>query len=251
MAIARRPFQGVGNIIRFNRQFYLTALLVLAALIAFKNFFPKDFQFWLVILVVIAAATISISLVVSFYIYDLSGLYRLNWVENANHQKILTINAGFDETSGIIQEKFPEVELTICDFYDRAKHTEVSIKRARKANPPHSGTIAVKTEKLPFARHTFSKTLAILSAHEIREEQERVRFFRELKRVTEPESQILVTEHLRDWPNFLAYTIGFFHFHSRKTWLQTFQQAGLSLKEERKHTPFISTFILCCNGNTF
>ncbi len=37
-------------------------------------------------------------------------------------------------------------------------------------------------------------------------------FFNELNRVLKPNGQIVVTEHLRDLNNFLAYNIGFFHF---------------------------------------
>ncbi len=60
--------------------------------------------------------------------------------------------------------------------------------------------------------------------------------------------KIIVTEHLQDRANFLAYNIGFFHFHSRTTWLNTFQSAGLNVADEIKVTPFITTFILDKNG---
>src|SRR5690606_25188876 len=99
--------------------------------------------------------------------------------------------------------------------------------------------------------NTFDKSIAIFSAHEIRNEKERVQFFKELNRTTKPTGQVLVTEHLRDWKNFLVYTIGFLHFYSRKTWLRTFEQADLTVKQEIKTTPFITTFILEKNGNTF
>jgi hypothetical protein len=59
-----------------------------------------------------------------------------------------------------------------------------------------------------------------------------------------------VTEHLRDPANFLAYTIGFLHFHSRRTWLDTFQSAGLRVEREVKTTPFVTTFFLAKDGNS-
>jgi hypothetical protein len=65
-----------------------------------------------------------------------------------------------------------------------------------------------------------------------------------MKRVLKLNGKIIVTEHLRDFPNFLAYTIGFFHFHSKKTWKKTFQEADLKVSEEIKITPFLTTFIL-------
>jgi hypothetical protein len=56
--------------------------------------------------------------------------------------------------------------------------------------------------------------------------------------------KIIVMEHLRDLPNFLAYTIGFFHFHSRAAWIKSFELAELKLEWEEKQTSFISLFIL-------
>lgn len=250
MALNRRPFQGVLNILYFNWHFYVVAGLVVVASLFFKQYLPEPIQplaFWGALL---AGLTLTISLVVSFYIYDLSGLYQLSWLPDVDNKRILNINAGFDETSALIRQKFPTTDLSICDFYNPDTHTEISVKRARLAYPPPADTIQVTTDKLPFPDHAFDYALAILSAHEIRDEQERIRFFKELNRVTKPTGQIFVTEHLRDLNNFMAYTIGFFHFHAKANWLRTFEQAKLTLQQEIKNTPFISTFILNKNGDT-
>lgn len=250
MELTRKPFQGVFNIIRFNWHFYLVASLVLIILISFRFLLPQQLRpiaFWLSIL---AIFSISISLLISFYVYDLSDLYKLNWLPNSNNKYVLNINAGFDETSEIIKVKFPLTELSICDFYNPKKHTEISIKKARKAYPPIVNTVRVTTDNLPFKNNTFDYALAILSAHEIRDEKERIRFFTELNRVTKPTGQIFVTEHLRNFNNFMAYAIGFFHFHSKTNWLNTFRQSNLNVENEIKTTPFITTFILKKNGDT-
>jgi hypothetical protein len=55
---------------------------------------------------------------------------------------------------------------------------------------------------------------------------------------------VVVTEHLRDPANFLAYTVGFLHFHSRQAWLDTFRAAGLRVEREVSITPFITSFFL-------
>ncbi len=251
MELKRKPFQGVLNIIRFNRHFYVMAMVVFIILILFKNSFPQQLQNIVMIGTALSMLTIIISLLISFYVYDLSDIYQLKWLVNADNKRILNLNAGFDETSEIIQSKFPDADLTICDFYDPVRHTELSIKRARLSYPPNPKTVSVKTNKLPFPDSIFDKSLAILSAHEIRNENERIQFFKELNRITKLSGEILVTEHLRDLNNFLAYTFGFLHFHSRKSWMKTFNQANLSIKQEIKTTPFITTFILGKNGDTF
>lgn len=197
--------------------------------------------------------TTLISLLASFYVYDLSGLYDFKWIATLNipkNPKIVNINAGFDETSELLKRKLINAELTVLDFYDPMKHTEVSIKRARKAYPPYANTQQVKTNNLPLADKSIDMVFAILSAHEIRNKAERDSFFKELNRITKVNGQIIIMEHLRDISNFLAYNIGFFHFYSKKSWLATFSAASLELKKEIKTTPLITTFILEKNGIT-
>ncbi|OYQ48474.1 methyltransferase [Flavobacterium cyanobacteriorum] len=249
MEVTRKPLQGVTNIARFNWHFYLIAFIAFTLAFLFQSSIPGQFRIYVFSASVVALLTMIISLLVSYYVYDFSNLYSLSWLPNSEFKKVLNINAGFDETSQFIKGKFPKCELTICDFYDKEKHTEVSIKRARSAYPPLIGTIEVSTNKLPFKDNEFEYCLAILSAHEIRDKSERVQFFNELKRVTKPNGQIFVTEHLRDFNNFLAYTIGSFHFYSKSTWKETFKLANLSVEREIKTTPFITTFILNDNGN--
>jgi ubiquinone/menaquinone biosynthesis C-methylase UbiE len=250
MEIKRKPLQGVTNIVRFNWHFYLIAGIVLGSLIVFKSVLPSPVQTPIVWFSILTLFAIIVSLVISFLVYDISDLYQIKWLENVGQKKVLNINAGFDETSAVIQNKFPKCDLVVCDFYDPKKHTEVSIKRARKAYPPFQNTIQTTTNELPFPDKSFDCSVAILSAHEIRDEQERILFFKEIHRVTNDSGEIFVTEHLRDWKNFMAYTIGFLHFHSRSSWLNTFEQANLVVKREVKTTPFITTFILEKNGNT-
>lgn len=250
MEIKRKTFQGVLNIIYFNWHFYLFALLVLLSLFFIRSYLPEYVKCVLDLISIISILMVSSSLFVSFYVYDLSDLYKINWLPDSNNKKILNINAGFDETSIIIRDKFPSVELTICDFYNEEVHTEISIKRARKAYPEHSGTVHVSTDKIPFVDGSFDFVLAILSAHEIRDKNERQDFFKELNRVTTSGGKIFVTEHLRDINNFIAYNIGFFHFHPKSDWMEIFQNADLVVLEEIKTTPFITTFILEKNGNT-
>jgi ubiquinone/menaquinone biosynthesis C-methylase UbiE len=190
---------------------------------------------------------------VSYYIYDLSELYTLNWLGNLiNLQQgnIVNINAGFDETSILLKNKYADSKLTVFDFYDPFKHTEVSIKRARKAYPSYRGTIQVKTSALPLEDKTVDTIFIMFAAHEIRDENERVKFFSELKRILKPTGQIVVAEHLRDSINFLAYNIGFFHFYSKAIWHSTFKTSQFHIQKEIKLTPFISAFILKTDGDT-
>lgn len=125
------------------------------------------------------------------------------------------------------------------DFYDPNQHTEVSIERARRAYRPLPDTISIISNKIPLPSNSVDKIFLLLATHEIRNQEERETFFKECKRILRAQGSIIVLEHLRDFPNFLVYTIGFFHFHSHRTWLNTFRTAGLILRAEKKVTPFL------------
>jgi len=241
MDTLRKPFQGVWNIIRFNWHFYIIAslLMIVIYILSFYFTFPFSYLNFLFLIPIL------ISLIVSYYIYDYSNFYSFDWLEGDEKAiKILNIHAGFDETSSIIQKKYKNAELLVFDFYNPLNHTELSIKRARKAYPVYPNTKTTTTTQLELSDLFADKILLILAAHEIRNEEERISFFNELNRVLKPNGQIVVTEHLRDLNNFLAYNIGFFHFLPEANWKNTFEKASLKIIQRKQINPFITTFIL-------
>ncbi len=139
----RKPFQGITNIIRFNWHFYALSLSLILLSIFMSNYATGQLTNCLYIICFLITLPVLISLLVSFYVYDLSGLYNFNWINQLKSDErsmIININAGFDETSNLLKDKFISSELKVLDFYDPSKHTEVSIKRARKAYPPFPNT---------------------------------------------------------------------------------------------------------------
>jgi len=250
----RKSYEGVWNIIRFNYHFYLLAILALFAIWVGYVFLSSDYSIFTIFIFVSILITTLNSLLVSFYIYDISDLYKLNWLskiaknkidkELTLNQKIINIHAGFDETSYLLKQKLPTATLSVFDFYDAEKHTEISIKRARKAYPPYPNTQPIQANNLPLSDKSIDTIFLFLAAHEIRNSEERTIFFEELKRVCKDNGQIIVIEHLRDIPNFLAYTIGFLHFISLSSWFKNFQEADLFLRQKFCVTPFITVFVL-------
>jgi SAM-dependent methyltransferase len=250
-AINRRPFQGVTNIIRFNWHYYVLAILFIAALLISGFFLPVFFGTAAMIISVTIILSILLSLAVSFYIYDLSDLYSLNWLNVLNihdNNKLANISAGFDETSALLNAKFPNATLQAFDFYNPANHTEISIERARKAYPAFPGTQKTSTGNSGFKAHSFDYIFLILAAHEIRNREERITFFKQLKEALRPDGKVIVTEHQRDAANFIAYNIGCFHFFSWGEWKWTFAGSGFTIESQFKVTPFITTYILTPDG---
>lgn len=249
----RTPFQGIYNIIRFNWHFYALSLALLGILLMSGSFLGSGFLSLSVLASVLILLPLLSSLIISYYIYDHSGLYALNWlspIRLAPDARMINIHAGFDETSGLLQQRFPKAALSVLDFYDPLKHTEASIRRARKAYPPFPGTQVITTSQLPFADNSADVIFLIFAAHEIRNEQERLVFFNELRRILKSDGKIVITEHLRDFPNFMAYTIGFFHFQPRAAWQRAFKGSGLHIESTFRLTPFIHTFILQKHGTS-
>ena len=120
MEIKRRNFQGVLNILSFNRHFYVMGLSVLALIIASYIVFNwSDILFWIIIASFIYG--LIMPLIVSAYVYDFSGYYNFDWLKkyflnDSEPKYLLNINAGFDETSFIIQNHFPKANLKVFDF---------------------------------------------------------------------------------------------------------------------------------------
>ena len=110
MEIKRRKFQGVLNILSFNRHFYVFGLAALAAGIISHSYFGwNETVFWIILIAFLFG--LIMPLIVSAYVYDFSGFYDFTWLgkvidKNEDPPLIVNINAGFDETSFIIKSKF-------------------------------------------------------------------------------------------------------------------------------------------------
>ncbi|QNL47879.1 methyltransferase domain-containing protein [Olivibacter sp. SDN3] len=242
----RSPFQGVKNIICFNWHFFLIATLWLIGLLYLSYYFPIG-KTLIYLMVCCTCLSLLTTLIVSHYIYDRSALYKLSWLDGVSINgsgKLANIHAGCDESSALLSFKFTEASIDIFDFYDPQKHTEVSIRRARRSMPSLPGTKTTGTSHLPVADNSYDGIFLILAAHEIRKDSERIIFFGELRRALKPGGKIIVVEHLRNLANFLAYTIGCFHFLPASVWNRTFDGSSLQCTGLLRITPFVNAFIL-------
>ena len=245
---ARRPFEGVTQIVRYNWPFYVIAATLLGAggvLIGTLDLPQPAVAIFAVFMVPTVFWVLS-SIAVSFYVYDLSLLYRWEWLREVVQNPPRTwvgFHAGLDETSDAIRRLFPASEGRALDMYDPAKMTERSIERARSSIPAAGTRASVDFGALPFPDSTCDAVFLILAAHELRDPQDRVRFFRELRRILHPGGRLILVEHLRDAWNFAAYGPGIRHFFSRAEWLRVAKEGGLLKESERSLTPFVRCFV--------
>lgn len=246
MEVKRRKLQGVLNILSFNRHFYLFGCLALALVVGSHAAY-KWSDGWYAIVLLAFVYGLAMPLLVSAYVYDFSGFYRFEWLKNsaishANGNLHVNINAGFDETSFTLQQLFPKADLRVFDFYNAQQHTEPAIVRARKVSMVFPNTQAISSGNIPLDDHSVDVIFLLSAVHEMRQQTEKVQFLRECRRVCKPNGQVIMVEHLRDFPNFVAFTIGFTHFFSKKVWKKAFDDAGFTKFHETKFTPFMSIF---------
>ncbi len=245
--VERKKYQGVLNILSFNRHFYWIGLSSIVILMALKLAFSLITSLFLLGLSAILYG-LTAPLIVSAYVYDFSGYYNFPWIDEhfnkSNTIKIANIHAGFDETSLVIEEKLPNALLQVYDFYDAQKHTESAIVRARKISQHHPSTELIKTNSIPNLDNHFDAVFLLSAAHEIRNNQEKIQFLKECKRVCKKDGQVFIVEHLRNLPNFIAFTVGFMHFFSNNTWMTCFKDAGFNGVTSFNFTPFLKIYQL-------
>ena len=144
MVQQRRKFQGVLNILSFNRHYYVFGIAVLILLCASRWVLHwPPVLFWIIVGAFLYGLVMP--LIISAYVYDFSGYYDLHWMKGLIDTRqsaalIVNITAGFDETSYLIKESFPDADLLALDFYNRERHTEPAIRRARKVSPGYPDT---------------------------------------------------------------------------------------------------------------
>ncbi|MGV3636381.1 MAG: hypothetical protein ACO1NQ_01915 [Flavobacteriales bacterium] len=234
------------NVVRFNWPKYIFGLCVVAASFLCAILFPSlgSVAYAIGLLALVA---VLVPLVATHFIYDRSNLYGMPWLYlmgPAEPRHVLNLNAGFDESSVILRTRYPRSVLTVVDLFDATLCTEPSIARARRAYPPYPGTLALEDNELRSPQRSVDLAVAFLSLHEIRTHEDRVEILKYIGRALSDEGRLVVTEHVRDLANILAFSIGVMHFHSERSWAKAFQDADLRVVHSHRTAGFITTYIL-------
>ncbi len=245
----RGPWQGMINILRFNRNLYLAAAVVfLAALAGLVRFDPPLLKLACAAALAGSGYFLFISLGVAHLIYDRSDLYRFHWLDRALGDAVIDsavfCHSGLDEVSEDLKRKLQPTAWQTLDHFDVIQMTEPSIQRARQLYPPVPGTIAAAFDRWPVESGCADVVFGLLAIHEFRTESERTAWFREARRCLKPGGRVVLTEHLRDPSNFIAFGPGFLHFHSAASWRRCWEAAAFRAVDEFPVTPWIRFFIL-------
>jgi SAM-dependent methyltransferase len=238
----RDPYQGVLQIVRFNWPKYLVATACIGAAEGVRPLLAPPLSILLLVITGHVLFWTVSSLLISHYVYDRSRLYELSWLPRArtrSPRRWLSIHCGFDEMSPLLAAEFPDAYGEVVDIFDPRAMTENSIRQARRAQPGTVHSTPARFYALPYSARAFHTVFCIFAAHELRRHADRVRLFTEIARILAPYGAFILVEHLRDWPNFLAFGPGFLHFHSWRAWQRAARDAGLILRAEFPFTPFV------------
>lgn len=243
----RSPYQGVVQILLFNRRFYLWTTVAVCAAIGLVPVLPRPGQVALLMGVAPAVFWLFSSLAVSHYIYDRFPLYDLNWIARmllAEPRRWINIHCGLDETSQLLAACFPGASGEVIDIFNARLMTEGSILEARRLRPGAIAPMRARHDSVGFASDSFDAAFLIFAAHELREFDDRVKLLREVGRVLTPGGSLILVEHSRDGWNFLAFGPGFMHFFAPRAWRKAALEAGLTAHAESSLTPFVRVYDL-------
>lgn len=241
-------YRGLLQILSYNRRLYFLAgvVILIISLVLFSSQGSPVIRTLLTIGLSFGVYFFVISLLVSHWVYDRSGIYQLEWLDAGLKKSPaywVNIHAGLDETSDGLTRRYPDSTSHVFDIFDSSEMTEPSIKLARDQVGTGVPSIPADFNNLPLADSSQDGVFIICAAHEIRRRRSREQFFKELRRVLKANGSVILVEHLRDTWNFLAFGPGAFHFFGRREWLDLAEEGGLSLRHEWKLTPFVRGFL--------
>ena len=237
---------GALRIFQYNWPVYAGTWLVALASLASLHCFSGA-QAWLLGSGALLALLWSlVSLLVSLYVYDRSPLVAGRWVPGLLGPGVhhwAAVDAGLD-AEVLLHGVLPGRCLGRLDIFDPAVMTSPAIARARARTPREQPALACPPTALTLADASCDAIVVAFTAHEIRDRDARERFFGELRRALLPGGKALIVEHLRDWPNFLAFGPGYLHFVARSEWLRLAAGAGLRVAAETRVTPWVMALTL-------
>jgi SAM-dependent methyltransferase len=243
------PFHGVTQIVRFNWPFYaIGAPAALAAVLTIPRLSASaGAELLMYSAVALGWLWLVGSLAVSWLVYDRSILMAGHWIPRElgfPPTRWIHIHAGLDSMTRALRKVLGGAPGRVFDMFDAASMTEPSIRRARANAASSAPSEPVDYRSLPVDTESVDLVVLPLSAHELRTHAARRALFEEVRRGLTAGGRVVVAEHLRDWPNFIAFGPGAFHFHSRRAWKRCFTDAGLAIHREFSITPFVHVFIL-------
>lgn len=247
---AGNDFDGMLRVVRFNWPLYVAAALVALALLllAAQPAFAGVQAVFLLCSILVLLQTL-LSLLASHWVYDRSALrdwrFLLELLDEQDSLCIVNVHSGYDETSGALRQLFAKADIATVDLYPALGRREPSIVRARKLYPPVAKSICETISDWPLSDSSVDFILIAFAAHEVRDLEQRELLFQQARRVLKPSGRIVLVEHVRDFPNFVAFSLGFMHFLPLAEWIRCASKSNLKIAKQYRITPLVAVLELC------
>ncbi len=245
-----KDFDGMLRVVRFNWPLYVTSTLVVFVLLllAVQPIFSSGVQVALFLSSILVLLQTLLSLLASHWVYDRSALRDWRFLlELLNEQPLCIVNvhSGYDETSGALRQLFGKADIATVDLFPALGRREPSIVRARKLYPPVANSICETISDWPLTDSSVDFILIAFAAHEVRDSKQRELLFQESRRVLKPSGRIVLVEHVRDFSNFVAFSLGFMHFLPLAEWIRCASSSNLKIAKQYRITPLVAVLELC------
>lgn len=244
-------FDGMLRVVRFNWPLYVVSVLVTLALLllAAQPIFAGGMRAGLLLASILVLLQTLLSLLASHWVYDRSALsdwrFLLELVDQQDSLCIVNVHSGYDETSGALRQLFGKADIATVDLFPALGRREPSIVRARKLYPPAVKSICETISDWPLTDSSVDFILIAFAAHEVRDSKQRALLFQEARRVLQPSGRIVLVEHVRDFSNFVAFSVGFMHFLPLAEWTSCASKSNLKIAKQYRITPLVAVLELC------
>ncbi|WP_028123747.1 hypothetical protein [Epilithonimonas tenax] len=152
-------------VILFNYKKILLGILVSVLFLVIS--YQANFFFSILLKTLSAFILINIlaSIFASYILYDKSDLYTLNNLRGIldfeKIENVVLIHASFDPLSKRLEDKHPNLKLTVCDIFENRHEHESGIKISKKVFPPNPKETKIIPSQLPFEDKSQDIILAI------------------------------------------------------------------------------------------
>ena len=237
--LRKSQYSGTISTLLYNWPIFGGALLFGVIALATSTFVVSPWNWIFLIAGISTLGLVFNILMASFIVYDWG--YRREYDRLAELGNLSKTNVLIDITCGKLRgtrgllSHLQQGHYFVIDIYDAKKMTDPALRRAREMEPPLESERRIyhrqgKSDTLPIPHNWADAIYCSFSLHELQDKADQRAIFAEFARILKPDGKLLIAEHGRDLPNFLAFGLGVLSFFSPSTWSTHMTETGFTVQ---------------------